>query len=438
MKIVQLVAGAGPMYCGSCLHANTLASALIKAGQDVLLAPVYTPVRTDEESVSIDRVLFGGLNVYLQQKSALFRHTPWLLDRLLDRPALLGRLASRSSATAPDGLGDMTVSMLRGEEGRQRKELKKLLHWLKQVRPDIVHLSNVLLVGMARQITRQLGVPVVCTLSGEDIFLERLAEPYYSRARAALRERCGDLTALVALNRYYAEFMAAYLAVDRQRIHVIPPGLNLAGHAAAAPPDARRPERPADPVTIGFLARICPEKGLRQLAEAFALLAGDASLAPLRLRAAGYLGPGDQAYLAQIVSRLTECGLDGRFGYLGSLDRREKIDFLASLRVMCLPTAYPESKGLPVLEAWANGVPVVLPAHGVFPELIADTGGGLLYRPGDVLALTGALRQLIEDPELAAACGRRGQAAVGQRYHAELMAQRTMELYRQLCPTSPV
>src|ERR1043165_1330623 len=89
MKIIYLAAGAGGMYCGSCLHDNTLAAALLALGEDVLLVPTYTPLRTDEPNVSIDRVFFGGINVYLQEKSSLFRHTPWWMDRWLDHPALL-------------------------------------------------------------------------------------------------------------------------------------------------------------------------------------------------------------------------------------------------------------------------------------------------------------------------------------------------------------
>ena len=99
MRIVYLSAGAGNMYCGSCLQGNTLVAALRAAGQDCLLAPMYTPIRTDEENVSIDRVAFGGINVYLQQHSAVFRHTPWAIDRLLDRPATLRWAAGRGACS---------------------------------------------------------------------------------------------------------------------------------------------------------------------------------------------------------------------------------------------------------------------------------------------------------------------------------------------------
>ena len=420
------------MYCGSCLHGNTLAAALRKAGLDVLMVPLYTPIRTDEENESIDRMAFGGINVYLQQKSALFRHTPWFLDRLLDRPGLLRWLGKRSGSTRAEGLGPLCVSMLKGEEGRQRKELEKLLRWLeREVRPDVVHLANVLLAGMAREITRRLEVPVVCTLSGEDLFLERLPEPHYSEARRLLRQRCGDLAALVALNGYYADFMAEYLALKRNRIEVIPPGLNLEGHGlptSEAPADRAG----AGPVTIGYLGRICAEKGLHLLAEAFIELCEDRDTPALRLRAGGYLGASDRPYLAEIEARLADRGLADRFQYVGELDRAGKIAFLQSLDVMSMPTVYAESKGISVLEAWANGVPVVLPAHGAFPELVEDTGGGLLCEPHDASALAAGLRQLIGDPARAAEHGRRAQRAIHERYHAEEMAGRTVALYRTI------
>lgn len=420
------------MYCGSCLHGNTLARGLREAGEDVLLVPVYTPPRTDEASESIDRVVFGGINVYLEQQSALFRHMPRLFSRLLDSPSLLRWVTKRGRGVHPERLGALTVSMLRGEEGRQRKELEKLIAWLaREIQPELVHLSNVMLVGMARRLTEALDVPVVCSLAGEDSFLERLPEPHYSQARAALSERSADLAALVAMNDYYADFMAEYLPAPRERIHVIPPGLNLADHGARRESEQQAPTE-ARPVRIGYLSRIAPEKGLSQLAEAFHLLAARDDVPPMRLLAAGYLDPADRPYLDRIRSQLAQRGLGDRFDYLGELDRAGKIDFLQSLSVISVPTALREAKGLAVLEAWANGVPAVLPDHGAFPELVQQTGGGLLCEPDDPPALAAALARMVLDPAFATDCGRRAQAAIRERFHAPLMARRTIELYRDL------
>jgi glycosyltransferase involved in cell wall biosynthesis len=425
MKTVYIAAGAGGMYCGACLHDNTLAAALLKAGHDVLLVPTYTPIRTDERDVSQSRVFFGGINVFLQQKFSLFRHTPWALDALLDRPALLRFASQRNVSIDPHNLGDLAVSMLRGEDGHQRKEMSKLVRWLKtEIRPDVVHLTNAILVAMAEPIRAEVGCPVVCGLAGEDVFLERVPEPHYSQARELMRRQGTGVAAYVALNRYYADFMMDYMGLDPRRVHVIPHGLNLEGHGT-------RPHAPGgDAVSIGYFARICPDKGLHHLVEAFRLLCQDAALPPLRLRAAGYMAAEDRPYLAELRQRLDGWGLADRFEYAGELDRQEKIAFLQSLDLMCLPTVYRESKGLSVLEALANAVPVALPEHGAFPEYLADTQGGVLFQPENPRAIADALRPLIVDRDLATRIGQRGQAAIHQRYHAGAMAQRTMDLYR--------
>src|SRR5258705_11180782 len=143
MKILASTAGAAQMYCGSCLRDNTLAAELKRLGHDIILMPLYTPTRTDEANVSDRRVFMNGITVCLEQESAFFRKTRWLLDRVWDSPWLM-RLAAKSSiAVDPRVLGEMTVSMLRGEEGYQRKDILKLTAWLAgESKPDIVKLPN--------------------------------------------------------------------------------------------------------------------------------------------------------------------------------------------------------------------------------------------------------------------------------------------------------
>ena len=216
MRIAYLAAGAAGMYCGSCLHDNTLAAALLKRGEDVMLLPTYTPMRTDEPSVAHRRVFMGGVNAYLAQASGWFRGAPSWLRRALDNPRLLRFATSGAGSVDPAQLGPLTVSMLRGERGNQSRQLDELVDWLvDEARPDVVHLSNSMLLGLARRIAERCGPPVVCALSGEDVFLEALTPPHYEEARALLRERAAEVEAFTALNGYYADFMAEYLDVDR-------------------------------------------------------------------------------------------------------------------------------------------------------------------------------------------------------------------------------
>jgi len=425
MRIVHLVAGAGSMYCGSCLHGNTLAAALRSLGEDVLLVPLYTPLRTDEPSQSGSRLAFGGINVYLQQKSALFQHLPGFVGRWLDRPALLNRLTRLGGGTRPESLAPLLISMLEGRHGRQRKELDKLVDWLaRDVQPELIHLSNAMLAGLADELRRRLDVPVVCTLSGEDAFVERMPEPHRATARRLLGRRARELSALVAMTHAYADQMADYLDVPRGQIRVIRPGLNLGDFSAEEP---SRPEEPGRPYTVGYLGRVCAEKGLHVLLEAVRRLQR-----PARLRLAGYLDPGDRPYVEQLRARAAQLGLADRFEYLGELDRSAKIEFLRSIDVFCSPSLQAESKALPVLEAWAAGRPAVLPALGPFRELVADTGGGLLYEPEDPASLAASIDRLMAEPGLAAECGRTARQAIHERYTARRMAEETAMLYREV------
>jgi glycosyltransferase involved in cell wall biosynthesis len=433
MKIVHLLAGAGPMYCGSCIHGNTLAAGLRKAGADILLAPLYTPLRTDEHSISIDRLAMGGINVYLDEVMPFWQRMPGFLRRLLDRPSLVSWAARRGGSTRPEHLGRLAVSMFRGDDGPLRTEVDQLIDWLAvEARPDIVHLSNVMLAGLARPLRERLGATVIATLSGEDSFLEGLPAPYYAQARAELRARAADLSGLVAMCGYYAEFMADYLAVPREKIEIIRPGLNLEGFPGPGAADVKM-GRNQTTRTIGYFSRICPDKGLHLLVEALHAMEKAGAIPPYRLRVAGYLDRPDRDYLDRLKRQVAAWGMADRFEYAGELDHAGKITFLESLDLMCLPSLIRESKGLPVLEAWACGVPAVLPDHGAFSEMVADTGGGLLYDPRRPEGLAEALGRLLREDDLATECGRRAQRAVHERYTSQRESREVLALYERLC-----
>ncbi len=427
MKVAYITAGAAGMYCGTCIHDNTVATVLKKQGHNVTLIPTYTPTRTDEANVSLNRVFFGGINVYLQQKLSLFRHTPWAVDRLLDSPTLLNGLARLSGSTDARDLGQLTVSMLSAEQGHQKKELAKLVRWLKtDNRPDIVYLTNSMLVGFAREIKNALGVPVVCALQGEDIFLQDLVEPYKNEALTLLAERAADAAGFVAPCRYYARFMAdAYLKVPVDKIDVVPLGLNLDGHGASV----SKPEPP--PFSIGYLARICPEKGLHLLVDAFYALTQELGAENIHLHVAGYLGKKDKPYLEELVNQIQAWGLADSFVHYGEVTRSQKIDFLNRLHVFSVPTVYRESKGLSILEALANGVPVVQPQHGAFPEIIRATGGGILVAPESAEAVATGILALYNDAARRGHLGSTGQSNVHLKFNDAAVAQQLLGVFQK-------
>ena len=427
MKVAYITAGAAGMYCGTCIHDNTVATELKKQGHNVALIPTYTPTRTDEVNVSMNRVFFGGVNVYLQQKLSLFRHTPWAFDRLLDNPTLLNGLSRFSSATSARDLGELTVSMLSAEQGYQKKELDKLVAWLREDnKPDIIYLTNSMLVGFAREIKSALEVPVICALQGEDIFLRNLIDPYKTEALMLLAERATDADGFVASCNYYAQFMAdAYLKVPVDTIDVVPLGLNLKGHGVPV----EKPEPP--PFTIGYLARICPEKGLHLLVSALHTLATELGPDKVQLHVAGYLGKKDKPYFEELVKQIDAWGLTDSFVHHGEVTRSQKIDFLNQLHVFSVPTVYRESKGLSILEALANGVPVVQPRHGAFPEMINATEGGILIEPESVGAVAEGILELYNDTEKREHLGKMGKTNVHQKFNDEAIAQQLLTVFEK-------
>ena len=427
MKVAYITAGAAGMYCGTCIHDNMVATVLKKQGHNVSLIPTYTPTRTDEANVSLNRVFFGGINVYLQQKLSFFRHTPWALDKLLDNPTLLNGLARFSSSTAAQDLGQLTVSMLSAEQGHQSKELAKLVKWLtEEDKPDIVYLTNSMLVGFTREIKKALDVPVICALQGEDIFLQDLIEPYRSEALILLRERAIDPDGFVAPCDYYARFMAdTYLDVPIDKINVVPLGLNMDGHGLAV----EKPEPP--PFIIGYLARICPEKGLHVLVDAFRLVAEVLGADNVQLHVAGYLGKKDEPYLEELVNQIQGWDLSDSFVHHGEVTRTQKIEFLNRLHVFSVPTVYRESKGLSIIESLANGVPVIQPRHGAFPEMLDATDGGILVEPKSAEAVAAGIIELFKDTDRREHLGETGKTNVHQKFNDTIIAEQLLKVFEK-------
>lgn len=409
MRIVYLTAGAAGMYCGSCLQDNAVVKALLKLGHDAVLVPTYTPILTDESSVSCNKLFYGGLNVYLQQLAPILRWVPPWMDQFLSSPRLVNWVASKSMSTSAKRLGALTVSMLRGREGRQRKEVDRLVHWLtNEMPPEVVVFSNLLIGGAIPEIKRRLNCPVVVILQGDDIFFDELSEPFKSDALALLRKLATQIDLFLVHSQEYGQRMQSRLGFSNAAWKIAPLaidptdflGLNLG-------------ERPADrPPTIGYLARLAPEKGLHTLVESFIELRKLSGMSGARLAIAGWLGKQHEGYWDRLKRQLREAGLESSVHYHGSVDRAGKVEFLRSIDVLSVPTSYAEPKGLFVLEALAAGVPVVQPAHGAFPEMLQTLGGGVLFEPHDVHSLAHKLHVVLSSLSSARELGAKGREAM--------------------------
>ncbi len=438
-RIAMITAGAANMICGSCLSDNSLARALHRQGIDVQLIPMYTPIRTDETDASIDRIFFGGINVYLDQHLPLYRWLPSWAARWLDHPDLLRWVGGRGIQTDAARLGPLCVSMLKGHRGRQRREASQLLRYFQQdFAPDLICFSNVLIAGCAELLKQHLPARLVVMLQGDDLFLDTLDPQHRALALAEIRRIDRFVDRYLCHSRFYADRMAAQLGIDREKIGVVPLGVHVEdlfvvtqeelSHAAATVGISRPP-------TVGYLARLAPEKGLHLACEAVLALRQRPATAATRLCVAGWLGEANRVYAEQAMQTLRQLDPDA-VEYRGEVTRAEKSRFLADIDVLCVPSPYEEPKGLYALEAMSTGVPVVSPGHGAFPELIAATRGGRLFEPNNVDRLTEVLTELLCDHELRRQIGEQGKASVLSTRTAEHAAAHVWREFASLLRTA--
>lgn len=420
MHIAIITAGGAGMFCGSCMHDNTWAKALRAAGVEVSLIPLYTPIRVEEEDQTSSPVFFGGINTYLEGQYPWWNRIPRFLTRWLDSPTIIKLATRRAISTDARDLGAMTLSMVQGEEGPHRTAGEELAAYVSHLKPDVVCFSNALLCGSLRALKQVHTGPVYCVLQGDDIFLDGLVEPYRSQVMSLMSERSADFDGFITHSDYYRDYMSRYLQLPLGRFRQLPLTLD------AAPHDGQPKGQTGQPPTIGYFARICPEKGLDRLLQAVLLLRK--RIPNVRLRAGGYLGAQHQSYFQDILQVAAPMGND--FEYIGSPDEKsEKIEFLKTLDVFSVPTIYHEPKGIYVLEAWANGLPVVLPAHGAFPQLVESTGGGLLVPPDSPEQLADALERLLTNDSLRLELANRGHAGVRQNHSPDKLAEATRTLF---------
>ncbi|MDB6024948.1 MAG: hypothetical protein JWM68_1171 [Verrucomicrobiales bacterium] len=421
MNIVQITPGAGKMFCGNCFRDNALVRYLRTLGHSVTMVPLYLPMNLDEESQHrATPIFFSGINVYLGQKSELFRNAPRWLRNVLASPKLLELAAVQAGKTRADGLGEITLSMLRGEEGNQARELDELIAWLKtNERPDVVSLSNVLLVGMARKIKAELGVPVICSLQGEDSFLDGLSPDFRKLAWKVTAERALDIDYFIAPSRYFAELMSRRLHIPHEKIKVVYNGINLEGFKGLS-------AQTATP-TLGYFARMCPEKGLHLLIDAFLELKKRGHT-DLKLKVGGSCGPADEPFVAEQREKLNAANVLRDAEFFPNITRDDKIKLLSSLTVFSVPALYGEAFGLYIIEAMAAGIPVVQPDHAAFPELLELTGGGILTSP-NATALADGIESLLRNPSKARELGE----VARKKTHEEFNAQRMAEHFSKAC-----
>jgi glycosyltransferase involved in cell wall biosynthesis len=425
MKIVHLIPGSGgTFYCENCVRDSYAVRALEERGHDVLMVPMYLPLYGHEAGDDTAPLFFGGINTWLMQHAGVFRSTPRWVNRVFDAPWLLKWAASKAGTTRASSLGDMTVSMLRGQDGRQAGELERLASFLEaEGGADIIHLSNALLLGMARTLRERTGAAVVCTLQDEAPWIDSMGSPWAGKVWDTMAEKAADADAFISVSNAYADEMEERLALQRDKLHVVHIGIEADSY-----PSSSVPSRP--PV-LGYMARMSEGCGLGHVVEAFIELKAGSGFEDLKLMVTGGKPHDDDRFVDGIKETLEKAGVMPDVTFVDHFHGEARRNFLSQLTVLSVPGEEQSAFGLYLLEAMAAGVPVVQPDVGGFRELVDITGGGIIVPAGDQEALVEGLGTLLSDNERARELGRRALEGVGRHFSLDGMIGQFVEVYHE-------
>jgi glycosyltransferase involved in cell wall biosynthesis len=405
---------------------NELIKTLKELGNDVIMVPLYLPLSVETSGVIGDTpVFYGAINIFLKEKLSLYRHAPMWLERLFDSEPMLKMAAKKSGSTRATGLEEMTISMLDGELGRQASELEHLVKFLKnEIKPDIVHLSNALLLGLARKLKQDLHIPVVCSLQDENEWIDPMRERYRKIVWDKMAERAEDIDVFIAASRYYAKKSEQNMRIPERKVHVIYGGIDLSSYDQAP--------LTFDPPVIGYLCRMSEYFGLGLIVDAFIRLKKESKYSDLKLYLMGGYTSDDKPFVKKMLTKLTEEGIIKDVTVFDSFDIKYRLEFLKSLSLLSVPVPGGEAFGAYLVEALAAGVPIVQPNVGGYPEFIEATGGGILYEPNDPEHLAAALSSFLDDPERVRSMGKQGREIVLDRFSMQNMATNILEVYKNV------
>ncbi|MBR4365619.1 MAG: glycosyltransferase family 4 protein [Bacteroidaceae bacterium] len=419
MKILFILPGAGDsFYCGNCFRDNLQAQALRKAGHEIIIMPLYLPLKHHAFQSDVP-LFFPATTYYVEQKMFGKRKMPSWMKRMLGAEVLLDMASSLSGTTTAEGMEDMTLSMIEGEGHAFEENAKQLIDWVKQSeKPDIIQLSSSLLLGIAKELKKETGIPIVCSLQDEEVWIDSLKSEFVEKAWKGVSDNAKYVDRFITTSYYYQQIVKEKLP-QLGSVDVIYPGIDIAKYQSD--------DYPVDP-TIGFFYRMNELDGLDILADAFVILKKRGSVPHLKLRiGGGYMSP-DKKLVRQVKRTLKPYASDVVIE--DSYDMEKHADFYRKVSLLSVPLRFQEGVGLYLCEAFAAGRPAVEPNTGSFAEIVGQAG--LIYEPNDALHLADALEKILTDKQMYDRCKEQALALAKERYDDMSSAKRLTELYDEL------
>jgi glycosyltransferase involved in cell wall biosynthesis len=426
MNIIQIIPGSGgSFYCGNCLRDSKYVDALRKQGHQVVKIPMYLPLFSDEHDITDIPIFYGAISTYLKQVYPIFRKMPDWMEKLLDSKPMMKMAASMAGSTRAKGLEDMTISMLLGEQGEQKEELDKMVNWIAEhCKPDIIHISNALLLGLARRLKEKTGVPVLCSLQDEDVWVDAMHPQFQQKIWDLMHERAEDVDALVAVSNFFAETMKKLMNLPAEKLHTFYLGVDADDYHFI--PVKEKPRN------IGYISRMCHENGFDIVVDAFIEMKKKPGFEDVKLIATGGSTGDDAKYIKEQKRKIRNNNLDDSFEIIDEFEGEARHDFFKKVSLISVPVRIGEAFGMYLLESMASGVPVVQPALGAFPEIVGLSGGGVTYMPNSPEKLSETWAELLSDPEKMDKISRDGYEGTKKKFNIHNHAAEIIGLYNKL------
>ena len=426
MNIIQIIPGSGgSFYCGNCLRDSKYVDALRKQGHQVIKIPMYLPLFSDEHDITDIPIFYGAISTYLKQVYPIFRKMPDWFEKLLDSKPMMKIAASMAGSTRAKGLEDMTISMLLGEQGEQKEELDKMVNWIAEhCKPDVIHISNALLLGLARRLKEKTGVPVLCSLQDEDVWVDAMQPKFRQKIWDLMHTRSEDVDALVAVSKFFAETMKKLMNLPAEKVHTFYLGVDADDYHFI--PVKEKPRN------IGYISRMCHENGFDIVVDALIELKKKPGFEDVKLIATGGSTGDDEKYIKEQKRKIRENNLEDSFEIIDEFEGDTRHNFFKKVSLISVPVRIGEAFGMYLLESMASGVPVVQPALGAFPEIVGLSGGGVTYMPNSPEKLSETWAELLSNPEKLEKLSHDGYEGTKKKFNIHNHAAEIIGLYEKL------
>lgn len=425
MNIIHIIPGSGgSFYCGNCLRDSKYYLSLRDHGHDVLKIPMYLPIFSDEHDLNDIPVFYGAVSIYLKQLFPIFRKAPQWFDKLLNSKPMLKYAAGKAGSTRAKGLEEMTISMLLGENGKQREELDRMTDWLKDhYKPDVIHLSNALLLGLAHQLKEKLNVPVVCSLQDEDVWVDVMKPESSKYVWNLMSEKAKDVDLFVSVSDFYTSVIKQRMNIPDKKIQTV--------HLGVDPADYNFKNSALKSKNIGFISRLCHENGLDILIHAFLILKQKKANSDVKLIITGGSTGDDAGYLKNLKKEIKSSKLYGFIEFHEQFEGEGRKDFFDKVSVVSVPVRNGEAFGIYITEAMASGIPVVQPALGAFPEIINKSGGGIVYPENTPECLANHLDEIINDRNRLEILSNTARKSIEDKFNINILVEELIQIYQK-------